>query len=117
LQAAQKLVELLLVQAYLQGQVTLLYYSCFEQCCGSHTVKFGAFPEHPFLEDTFWGVGERPLGCSVDLRQLYSCHSGSQTTKVFLVLFQCYKYCELLPMNKGKVMPVTTVWSNMEYTA
>ena len=30
-----------------------------------YTVKFGVFPEHPFLEATFWGVGEHPLGRSV----------------------------------------------------
>ena len=30
-----------------------------------YTVKFGVFPEHPFLEETFWGVEEHPLGCSV----------------------------------------------------
>ena len=34
--------------------------------CFIYTVKFGVFPEHPFLEEIFWGVGEHPLGCSVN---------------------------------------------------
>ena len=31
----------------------------------NYTVKFGVFPEHPFLEEPFWGVREHPLGCLV----------------------------------------------------
>jgi len=54
-------------QTIIQLSICLLHLARSRPQCSAfyYTVKFGVFPEHPFLEETFWGVGEHPLGCSV----------------------------------------------------